>query len=123
MLKRLLVCFLGLSVCLGARAQQRHEKDVRNDIAALKQDIAAIGAQQRQVIEQLDQLKQFLDGRLGPPPPQPPSDLSLQNQDFRGDRGAEVAIIEYADFECPYCGQYEQDIYPQISKDYIQTGK
>jgi len=34
-----------------------------------------------------------------------------------------VAIVEYADFECPYCGQYEHEVYPQVFADYIQTGK
>jgi protein-disulfide isomerase len=117
-----LPCFLGFAICLGARAQQRNGKDVqlRNDIAALKQDVAAIGAQ-------LDQLKQLLEanaaGRLGPQPPAPPSSLVIHDEAFRGDSRATVAIVEYADFECPYCGQYAQEVYPQISKDYIDAGK
>jgi protein-disulfide isomerase len=34
-----------------------------------------------------------------------------------------VAIIEYADFECPYCGEYERKTVPRLLSDYIETGK
>ena len=40
-----------------------------------------------------------------------------------GESTARVAIIEYADFECPYCGEYERKTFPQILSDYIATGK
>ncbi len=81
--------------------------------------------QQRQILSTLDEIKQLLAAVVRPvsQPPQPPSALSTQDEAFRGASSAAVAIVEYADFECPYCGQYEHEVYPQISKDYIQTGK
>jgi protein-disulfide isomerase len=81
--------------------------------------------QQRQILSSLNDIKQLLAAavRPTPQPPQPPSTLSIRDEVSRGDSTATVAIIEYADFECPYCGEYEHDVYPQISKDYIQTGK
>jgi protein-disulfide isomerase len=51
------------------------------------------------------------------------SSLSVRGETFRGDSGAHVAIIEYADFECPYCGEYERKVFPQILSDYIEPGK
>jgi len=80
--------------------------------------------QLRQILSTLNDIKQLLASAGRPTqPPGPPTALSTQDENFRGDSKAEVAIVEYADFECPYCGQYEHDIYSQISKDYIQTGK
>jgi protein-disulfide isomerase len=84
-------------------------------------------AQQQQIISQLNDIKQLLAANAGvrpaPQPPAPPSALATQDESFRGENGASVAIVEYADFECPYCGQYEHEVYPHILSDYIQTGK
>jgi len=90
------------------------------------EQMKTIAEQQRQILSSLNDIKQLLaanGARPAPQPPAPPSALAIQNEAFRGDSGAAVAIVEYADFECPYCGQYERDIYPQISKDYVQAGK
>jgi protein-disulfide isomerase len=36
---------------------------------------------------------------------------------------AKRVLIEFSDFECPYCGKYFNDIYPQLRRDYIATGR
>lgn len=91
------------------------------------EQLKTIAEQQKQIISSLAEIKQLLASVMrpapGPQPPEPPSALSTQDENFRGASDARVAIIEYADFECPYCGQYEREVYPQISKEYIQTGK
>ena len=40
-----------------------------------------------------------------------------------GDPNAPVKVVEYADFQCPYCGIYWSSIEPTIVADYIETGK
>ncbi len=40
-----------------------------------------------------------------------------------GDPNAKVKVIEFADFQCPYCGVYWKQLEPQIIKDYVDTGK
>jgi protein-disulfide isomerase len=36
---------------------------------------------------------------------------------------APVTIIEYSDFQCPYCARYFTETYPQIREQYIDTGQ
>ncbi len=43
--------------------------------------------------------------------------LSLGNKD------AKVKIVEFGDFQCPYCERYFSTAYPQILKNYVDTGK
>lgn len=40
-----------------------------------------------------------------------------------GDENAPVTIVEFSDLECPFCEQFFSGAYPQIKKDYIDTGK
>jgi protein-disulfide isomerase len=57
-------------------------------------------------------------------PPQPTTaTASLGHFPTRGNKDAQVAIIEFADFRCPFCEQYFTQTEPQVTKDYIDTGK
>ncbi|MBO0902795.1 DsbA family protein [Jiella sonneratiae] len=40
-----------------------------------------------------------------------------------GDAKAPVTIVEYASMTCSHCRDFHQESYPQIKKDYIDTGK
>ncbi len=40
-----------------------------------------------------------------------------------GDPQASVKIIEYADFQCPFCVRFWQETEPQIISTYVATGK
>jgi protein-disulfide isomerase len=40
-----------------------------------------------------------------------------------GDNNAKVTVIEFADFQCPYCGDWQKTIFPKLKSEYIDTGK
>lgn len=42
---------------------------------------------------------------------------------FKGDPNAPVTIIEFGDFQCPYCGRFAATTEVQIHEQYIQSGK
>lgn len=42
---------------------------------------------------------------------------------FLGDEDAPVTMIEWSDYECPFCARFYQQTLPQIKSDYIDTGK
>ena len=117
----LLSIFFGLTQLGYAQAQSQPKDQPQNDLSALRTDIRALQAEQQQIITRLDELKQLLQSN-GQPPASVTS-VNVHGEAFRGDSGARVALIEYADFECPYCGEYERKTFPQILSDYIQTGK
>ncbi len=40
-----------------------------------------------------------------------------------GDADAPVTIIEYGDFQCPFCGKFFKETEPVLRENYIKTGK
>ena len=63
---------------------------------------------------------------------QPPA-TSIDNAKFEeivkagrhviGEENAPVTIVEFSDFQCPFCGRFFTDALPQIKKEYIESGK
>ncbi len=40
-----------------------------------------------------------------------------------GDKNARVTVIEYASLGCPHCARFHANTFPDIKKNYIDTGK
>lgn len=41
----------------------------------------------------------------------------------KGDPNAKVTVVEFADYQCPFCERFHKDVYKQLMKDYVDTGK
>jgi protein-disulfide isomerase len=52
-----------------------------------------------------------------------PATLRQQGVPLLGTPSAPVTIIEFGDFQCPFCDRFAKDTEPQINQTYIQTGK
>lgn len=40
-----------------------------------------------------------------------------------GEAAAPITLIEFSDFQCPYCARFFKNTFPLIEKNYIKTGK
>ncbi|MAG75360.1 MAG: hypothetical protein CL811_01260 [Colwelliaceae bacterium] len=49
--------------------------------------------------------------------------VELGNAPVKGDASAPVTIVEFSDYECPFCGKFYSETLPQIEENYIKTGK
>jgi protein-disulfide isomerase len=101
-----------------------------DDVKALRQEIEAlkgsIGAVQRDVQEIKTMLQGALGGRqAGPPPPVAPESLELSVADAyaKGGPGSRLVLVEFSDFQCPFCGRHAKQTLPQIEREYVATGK
>lgn len=58
-------------------------------------------------------------------PTQPPAkvDVAIGHLPTIGPDNAKVTIVEFSDFQCPYCEKLATDAYPQIYDTYIKTNK
>lgn len=55
--------------------------------------------------------------------PQIIRNISLDDDPIRGNPNAAITIIEFSDFQCPFCAKFHQDTLPQLEQNYISTGK
>jgi protein-disulfide isomerase len=101
-------------------------QDIRQELTALREAQQAIAAE-------VTAIRTMLEQAMGPRPApaaggavaagagaQP---LTIAGRPSRGNPRAKVTVVEYSDYECPYCGQYVADVYGQIDRDYIKTNK
>ena len=59
-----------------------------------------------------------------PQPQQPTKGVaSVDDDPVLGDKNAPVTIVEFSDYECPFCKRHFDDTLPQLIKNYIDTGK
>jgi len=58
-----------------------------------------------------------------PDPEKVKKELKVGHLPVEGNENAKVTIIEFSDFECPFCGRFYVDTLPSLRKDYIDTGK
>lgn len=49
--------------------------------------------------------------------------ISLEATPALGDAKARVAIVEFGDYQCPFCGRHASQTLPQIVAAYVKTGK
>lgn len=49
--------------------------------------------------------------------------INIPNRPFKGDPDARLILIEFSEYQCPYCARHVRETWPQIQKNYIDTGK
>ena len=90
---------------------------VEEDIRALREDMAHLK-------EDLAEIKAILQGAIrGRGPEKNTGTVSITGRPTLGERDAPVTIVEFSDYQCPYCQRYSMTVFPAIKRDYINTGK
>ena len=133
-----LVCALSASMVSPIAAQQQaptpapQPAPTSQDIEALKRQIQALLAGQIAVQKQLDAITAMLKAGAAAqgaaPPPAPAIAtvdhvIDIAGAAVKGAPTARVAVIEFSDFECPFCGRHAINTLPALTKEYIDTGK
>ena len=57
--------------------------------------------------------------------PDVPSEVVVKFDDdyIKGDPKAPVTIVEFSDYQCPYCRRFHSEVLPKIEEEYISSGK
>ena len=80
------------------------------------------------ILNELRQIKTLLERQQRPPAQQPPPvpekvSLKIGAEHALGRDDSPVVIVEYTDYQCTYCNRFHTGTYPEIRKNFIDTGK
>jgi protein-disulfide isomerase len=82
------------------------------------------------ILQELKQIRQLLEKQgarpAGPAAPEQPTTAKitdLSGVNMLGKKDAPLTIVEYTDYQCPFCQRFHVSAYPEIKKNYIDTGK
>lgn len=96
----------------------------KEDFQTLKKEIESLKQGQTLLGKDLREIKQLLQGKQrSAPAPFTEAIIDIKGAPIKGNKDAKLIMVEFTDYECPFCGKYARDTQPQISKDYIDTGK
>ena len=84
------------------------------DVEALKKELETLKTRTAALERELADMR----ARLGiPKPPSTDSPISLSGAKIRGSASAKVMLLEFSDYQCPFCGRHFRETMPQIEKD------
>jgi protein-disulfide isomerase len=93
------------------------------------QDTGISRQQADQILNELRQIRQLLEKQdRGAAPSQPApkvtrATLNLDGVAMLGSKDAPLTIVEYTDYQCPFCQRFHVTSFNDLKKNYIETGK
>lgn len=94
----------------GQASVEEEITDLRNELAEIKKE--------------LGEIKNILQGAVNPQnPPRATAIISISGRPSLGRQDAPVTLVEFSDYQCPFCKRHFSNVYPILKKDYIETGK
>ncbi|MCT6700643.1 DsbA family protein [Rheinheimera sp. 4Y26] len=86
-------------------------------------DLAAKVAALEEKVEKLSTLQTEIAQRAGMGALVRPEQLAFADGHQIGQNTAKVAMLEFTDLQCPFCAKFNQEIWPELKKNYVDTGK
>lgn len=88
-------------------------------------DVLAKGAQEESTSDKANAVPSVVQpSAQQPAAPSDPASTTIDDDPYQGDRStAKVAIVEFTDFECPFCKRHHNETYPDLIKNYVDKGK
>lgn len=79
---------------------------------------------QKQLDEAIAKLElKMLQNQLPSEQEKQPIKISADDDPIRGNSDAPITIIEFSDFQCPFCARFHVQTLPLLLENYIDTGK
>jgi len=78
-----------------------------------------------QILEELRQIRQLLERQQQPQKPAGPprAQLDLSGAESLGAPGAPITVVEFTDYQCPFCQRFHVTVFGEMKKNFIDTGK
>jgi protein-disulfide isomerase len=83
-----------------------------------------------EILKELRQIRELLEKQGAPAPPAAPgqqqitkANVSIEGAYTMGSKDAPLTMVEFTDFQCPFCQRFHVQTFAELKKNYIDTGK
>lgn len=96
-----------------------------DDVQVLQKEVQALKEGQQAIQKDLQEIKKLMASRPGAPAAEQALNamINVEGEPFKGDKNAKLTLVEFSEYQCPFCGRHFRDVFPQMDKEYVQTGK
>jgi protein-disulfide isomerase len=91
------------------------------EIDALRKEIQDLKKGQQQIQADLAAIKTALEPRK--PDTFNATEIDLSGAPMLGKNDAPLTLVEFTDYQCPFCSRHYRDTFPKIVEEYVDTGK
>ena len=122
-----LACLVGVGVGPAVQLAQAQSAAANpTEYKALHDGLERVNAELSEIKKQLAEIRQLLSQRAAQPPAQPANvtaKVSVTDNPSLGKPDAPVVVVEFSDYQCPFCQRFFQTTLPTLKADYIASGK
>ena len=96
---------------------------ILQQLVEMQKELKALREEVGQVRQAITDLRRAAAAPAAPTGPPLPAFVSLEDDPAMGSATAPVAIVEFSEFQCPFCRRYQDQTMAQIKEQYVDTGK
>lgn len=115
----MLLVAMGVSLAFAAPSAQAKDD---GDVPITREEAGAILEELKQIRQVLERIEKQGVSRRQPTGPTT-AKVSAKGRPVLGSDDAPVTIVEFTDYQCPFCKRFAENTLPQLQKKYIDTGK
>ncbi len=96
-----------------------------DELETLRNDVESLKAGQRAIRKDVESIKNLLQSQQRRRSPVRDVNTTLQvgADPYKGLADAKLTLIEFSDYQCPFCARHTRSVLPQLEKNYVDSGK
>ncbi len=92
--------------------------------AGVEEELGELRKELAEIKKELAEIKKLVSGAFKPQiAPKATAMVSISGKPSLGRQEAPVTLVEFSDYQCPFCRHHFLTVFPILKKEYIETGK